>query len=152
MDAAIPASIGRLGERTRERQPGRRNVGRGRSSLAVRGLAGGLAASLAAAALVATAEAATKPALIAQAKAGMQRSDVTAEAHHTIPFKSGTKFTIACGFQGQNILCTEHAGPERCIKGRPWVLISDLFPVIKGRVGESLTYGLLVTSNYCHAS
>jgi hypothetical protein len=153
MDAATPASIGRRGKRTRERQPGRRNIGRGRSSLAVRGLAGGLAASLAAAALVAPAQATTKPALIAQAKAGMQRSNVTAEAHHAIPFKSGTKFTIACGFRGQNILCTEHAGPERCIKGRPWVLISDLFPVIHGRVGESLTYGLLtVTSNYCKAS
>jgi hypothetical protein len=106
-------------------------------------------ASLAAAALVVPAEAASKPALLAQAKAGMQREDVTAEAHHTIPFKPGTKFTIACGFRGQDILCTEHVGPEQCVKGKPWILVSDLFAVIKGRVGESVTVGLSVTSDYC---
>jgi hypothetical protein len=146
MDTATPDSIRRRGERTRERQPGPRKAGRGRSSLALRGLAAGLVA----AALVAPAEAAAKPTLIAQATAGMQREDVAAEAHHTIPFKSGTKFTIACGFHGQNIiLCSEHAGLERCSNGRPWVLLSDLFPVIKGRVGQSLTFGLTVTSNYC---
>ena len=147
MDTATPDSIRRRGERTRERQPGPRKAGRGRSSLALRGLAAGLVA----AAVVAPAEAATTPTLIAQAKAGMQREDATAEAHHTIPFKSGTKFTIACAFQRQDILCTEHAGPERCINGRPWVLLSDLFAVIKARVGQSLTFGLTVTSNYCRS-
>jgi hypothetical protein len=146
MDAATPDSIARRAERTRECQPGPRKAGRrGRSGLAVRGLAAGLAA----AAVVAPAVAAAKPTLIAQAAAGMQREDVAAEAHHTIPFKSGTRFTIACGFRGQNILCTEHAGPTRCIKGRPWIMLSDLFPVINGRVGLSLTFGLTVTSNYC---
>jgi hypothetical protein len=142
------ATLGRI-RRRGERRPGPRKAGRrGRSSLAVCGLA----ACLAAAAVVAPAEAATTPTLIAQAKAGMQREDATAEAHHTIPFKSGTKFTIGCGFHGQNVvLCTEHAGPERCINGRPWVLLSDLFPVIKGRVGQSLTFGLTVTSNYCRS-
>jgi hypothetical protein len=142
-----PDTIRRRGELTRGRGPRPRKAGgRGRGSLAV----GGLAACLAAAAFVAPAGAAATPTLIAQAKAGMQREDVTAEAHHTIPFKSGTKFTIACGFHGRNVLlCTEHAGPEQCINGRPWVLLSDLFPVIKGRVGRSLTFGLTVTSNYC---
>ena len=141
------ATLGRI-RRRGERRPGPRKAGRrGRSSLAVRGLAAGLVA----AAVVAPAEAATTPTLLAQAKAGMQREDATAEAHHTIPFKSGTKFTIACAFQRQDILCTEHAGPERCINGRPWVLLSDLFAVIKARVGQSLTFGLTVTSNYCRS-
>ena len=148
MDTATPDAIRRRGERTRERRPGPRKAGRrGRSSLAICGFA----ACLAAAAVVAPAEAAATPTLIAQAKAGMQREDVTAEAHHTIPFKSGTKFTIACAFRRQDLLCTEHAGPERCINGRPWILLSDLFPVIKGRVGQSLTFGLTVTSNYCRS-
>ena len=138
----------RRGELTRERGPGPGKAGRrSRSSLAV----GGVAAFLAAAAVVAPAEATPAPTLIAQAKAGMQREDARAEAHHTIPFKSGTKFTIACAFQRQDLLCTEHAGPERCINGRPWILLSDLFPVIKGRVGQSLTFGLTVTSNYCRS-
>jgi hypothetical protein len=146
MDTASRDSIGR-GGRTRERHPWPRKAGRARSSLAL----GALAASLATATLVAPAAAATKPALLAQAKAGVQQTNAIEEKHHTIPFKSGTKFTISCGFQGEDILCTEHAGPEQCVKGRPWSLLSDLFPVIKGRVGESLTFGLTVTTNYCKA-
>jgi hypothetical protein len=148
MDPAHRDSVRRAAEWARGRHPGPRKTLRRRNSLAV----GALAASLAAAALAVPAEAATKPALIAQAVAGVQRTDVIEEAHHTIPFKSGTKFTITCGFQGENILCNEHAGPEQCVKGRPWILLSDLFPVIKGRVGESLTFGLTVTSHYCQSS
>jgi len=143
MDKAISSG----GKRTRERHAAPLKAGRARSSLAL----GALAASLAAAAFVVPAEAATKPALLAEAKAGVQKTDVIEEKNHTIPFKSGTKFMITCGFQGENILCTEHAGPEQCVKGRPWILLSDLFPVIKGRVGESLTFGVTVTTNYCKA-
>jgi hypothetical protein len=128
------------------------SIRRARRSLAVGALTTGLAAALAAAALTTSAEATSNSALFAQAKAGMQREDAAAEKHHTIPFKSGTKFTINCGFKGVNILCTEHAGPEKCVKGKPWILLSDLFPVIKGRVGESLTYDLTWTAHYCPSS
>jgi hypothetical protein len=146
MDTAKRDSIGD-GARTRERHPGPRKAGRARGSLAL----GALAASLAAATLVSPAAAATKPVLLAQAKAGVQQTNTIEEKHHTIPFKSGTKFTISCAFQGDDILCTEHTGPEQCVKGRPWSLLSDVFPVIKGRVGESLTFGLTVTTHYCTA-
>ncbi len=144
MVAATRDSRGRGGEQTRERGPGPRRT-RGRRSFAV----GALAVSLSAAALVVPAAAATKSALLAQAAAGVQKTNVLEEARHLIPFKSGTKFTITCAFQGDDIRCTEHAGPEQCVKGKPWILLSDLFPVIHGRVGESLTFGLTVTTNYC---
>lgn len=143
MDRGTQDSIGGEVGRARERRPPKAGCGRRSSAI------GGLAAVLAATAFVVPAQATTNAALFAQAKAGMQREDATAEAHHTIPFKSGTKFTISCGFHGRNILCTEHAGPQRCVNGKPWVMLTDLFPVINGRVGQSLTFGLTVTSNYC---
>lgn len=80
----------------------------------------------------------------------MQRETVAAEKHHTIPFKSGTKFTVNCALKGSTaILCSEHAGPEKCVNGKPWILVSDLFAVIKGKVGQSITVGLSVTSVSC---
>jgi hypothetical protein len=150
MDTVTPDSIRRRGPGTRVRLTTRpRKAARGRASLAVGAIVGSLAATIAAAALVTPAQAASKAALLAQAKAGMVREDASAEKHHTIPFKAGTKFTISCRFQGVNILCTEHSGPEQCVKGKPWILLSDLFPVINGKVGESLTYDLTWTAHYC---
>jgi hypothetical protein len=146
-EVAAPHSIVRAGERpTCARQPGQRDAPRGRSSLAVRGLA----AALAAAALIAPASAAAKPSLIAQAKTAMQRENAVEESHHEIPFKRGTKFTIACGVKGQDILCQEHAGPEQCVNGRPWVRLSGIFPIIGDRIGSSLTIALVQTDEYCH--
>jgi hypothetical protein len=112
----------------------------------------GLAAGLTAFALVAPATAAAGPSLIAQARTNMQRETAFDEAHHILSFKRGTKFMIACSVRGQNVLCTEHTGSERCVGGRPWLLLSDIFPIIHGRVGQSLAFGLTITSNYCRAA
>jgi hypothetical protein len=133
------------GGAARERQSGQRRVRRGTRSLAVRGLA----ATVAAAALVAPAAAAAGPSLIAQAKAAVQRQNALDEARHIIPFKRGTKFTITCAIKGDNVLCKEHAGPEQCINGRPWILLSDEF-VIVGHQIRGGTLGLVLTYNYCH--
>jgi hypothetical protein len=111
----------------------------------------GVAATLAAAALVTPAAAATRPSVIAQAKTAVQRQDAVDEAHHVIPFKRGTKFTIACAIRAQIVVCNEHAGPERCTNGQPWILLSDSFPIIRGTVGRSLTFGLIMTKEYCGA-
>ena len=136
------------GRRMRERQPGQRDAGRRHGSLASRGIAAGLAA----AALVAPAAAGAKPSLVAQAKATMQRQDTRGEARHKIPFKRGTNFTIACRVRGQYILCREHAGPGRCTSGRPWVALSESWPIVHGRLGLSTSNGLTVTLVYCPAA
>jgi hypothetical protein len=125
-------------------QPGQRDVRRG-TSLAVRGLA----ATLAAAALVAPAAAAAQPSLMAQAKAAMQRKDAVEEAYGAIPFELGTKFTIACSVRGQLVVCDEHAGPERCTNGDPWLLLSDSFKIIGGTIGRPMTFALIQTDEYC---
>jgi hypothetical protein len=108
-----------------------------------------LAAGVVAALLLVPATAVAKLSLIAQAQRNVRVETASDEAHGIIPFKRGTKFTIKCAFDGKNILCREHSGPERCIDGRPWILLSDIFPIIHGRVGESLNYGLVPTDNYC---
>ncbi len=148
------ASNGRAGGPPRERRPAQRKAGRGHSSLAVRGLAASLAAAVilapAAAVFVSPAAAATNSSLLVQAKAAVLQTDATEEAHKTIPFKRGTKFTVACGVRGTNVLCTEHSGPERCVNNHPWIQLTDVFPIIKGRLGESLTYGLSWTYLYCN--
>jgi hypothetical protein len=105
--------------------------------------------TLATAACVVPATAGASPSLLAQAKTAMQQTNTQEETHHLIPFKRGTKFTITCATRGTNILCSEHSGPEKCVKGKPWILLSDLFPVIKGRLGQSLTYGLTRSDEYC---
>ena len=152
-ETTTSTSIGRVGAKTRARQPGRRKASHGRSSLAVRGLAATLAAAAVvspAVAFVSPAAAATKSSLLAQGKAAMLQTNATEESHHTIPFKRGTNFTIACALQGTNVvLCREHSGPERCVGSRPWILLTDLFPIIHGRLGESLTAGLTWTYDYC---
>jgi hypothetical protein len=123
----------------------RQNALRGRSLALC-----GLSAYVAAFAFAAPAGATSKPALIAQAKVVMQKETAFDESHRIIPFKVGTKFVISCSFgPDRNIHCTEHTGPERCVNGRPWVLLSDIFPVIDGKVGSSLAYGLVPTDNYC---
>lgn len=110
-------------------------------------------ALLAVATVIAPAQAASKHALLAQATVRMQKENASAEAHREIPFKPGAKFEITCEVRfGVDVLCTEHVGPETCVKGRPWVLITDLFPIIHGRIGQSLNERLSPTLNYCKSS
>ncbi len=72
------------------------------------------------------------------------------EKDHILRYKQSTVFTDNCNVTRGHVLCREHAGPQRCVKGKPWTQISDIFPVIKGRVGLSLTDGaLIITSVYC---
>ena len=88
--------------------------------------------------------------LISEAKAGMAVETKAEEKEHILRYKQSTVFTVNCSVARGRVLCREHAGPQRCVKGKPWTQISDIFPVIKGRVGESLTDGaLIVTSIYC---
>ena len=144
--APTPHLIGRRGGRpTGERQRGQRDVLRGRSSLAVRGLA----AILAAAALVAPAAAVAMPSLIVQAKAAMRRLDAVEEAYGAIPFMMGTKFTIACTVRGRAITCQEHGGPEQCTNSSPGILLSDSFPIMGATIGRPMSFALIVTSEYC---
>ena len=80
----------------------------------------------------------------------MQKETAFDESHHIVDFKRGTKFVIDCGFEKDgNIHCNEYTGPQRCVNGKPWILLSDIFPVIHGKVGQSLEYGLTITDNYC---
>jgi hypothetical protein len=144
--AATPKSIGRMGGRPiLEQQPRQRDVRRARSSLAVPGLV----AALTVAALVAPTAATAQSSLIAQAKAAMQRKDAVEEAYGAIPFKMGTKFTIACTDRGQFVVCNEHAGPERCTNGDPWLLLSDSFRIIGDTIGPSMSFRLIQTDEYC---
>jgi hypothetical protein len=151
--ATSSTAIGGGGALTCDHRPGQRSSHRGRGSLAVRGLAASLAATAVVApalfAFVSPAAAATNASLLAQAKVAMQQTDAIEEAHRTIPFKKGTSFTIACGVRGTNVLCTEHSGPERCVNNKPWIMLTDEFPIIKGKLGESLTFGLTWTYIYC---
>jgi hypothetical protein len=121
-------------------------ITRGRGAFAVCGLV----ACIAAMAFAAPAGATSKPTLIAQAKVIMQQETASDESDHIIPYKAGTKFLVTCAFGPDgNIHCNEHTGPEQCVKGKPWILLSDIFPIIKGRVGGSLDYGLVPAYNYC---
>jgi hypothetical protein len=134
-----------IGERRRRIRKRQLNVGRRRGLLTARLLPAGVAAAL----LLVPATAGAELSLIGQAQRNVRIETAFDESHGIIPFKHGTKFTIACSFDGKNIRCTEHSGPERCINGRPWILLIDIFPIIKGHVGESLNYGLVQTDNYC---
>jgi hypothetical protein len=113
-----------------------------------------IVAGFAAAALVVPVAATAQPSLVAQAKAAVQKANASEEALHTIPFKRGTSFTITCAIvdQGHNVLCTEHAGPQTCVKNQPWISLSDDFPIIKGRLGSSTIIGLDLTYTYCKHS
>jgi hypothetical protein len=126
--------------------PHRRGPSRWRRSIALCGIL----TSIAAVVFAAPAGATSKPKLIAQAKMIMHKETASDEADRIIPYKVGTKFVVACKFGPDgNIHCNEHTGQERCVKGRPWLTLSDIFPVIDGRVGGSLAYGLVATDNYC---
>lgn len=139
--------IARGGSRWVDRRRPQRGSRRGLGPLAVCGLA----ACIAAVAFAAPAGATSKQTLIAQAKVIMRKETAFDELHHIIPYKASTKFVVTCAFGADgNIHCSEHTGPERCVNGRPWILLSDIFPVIDGRVGASLAYGLVPTDNYCH--
>jgi hypothetical protein len=144
---ATSNSTARAGDcRTGGRGLGPRARRRRRSPVAVRSLA----ATLAVAALAAPVAAAATPSLTAQGVAAVQRENAFDEAHHVIPFKRGTKFTIACAVKGQDVLCREHAGPERCINGRPWILLTEEFPILGHKIGRTLLpFGLQQTDEYC---
>jgi hypothetical protein len=103
------------------------------------------------AALVPAAATATSNAkLISEAKTAMTTETKAEEKLHILRYKQSAVFTDSCSVAQERVLCREHSGPESCVNGKPWTEISDIFPVIKGRVGESLTDGaLIVTSVYC---
>jgi hypothetical protein len=136
------------GERIHKPQAGQRNVGR--RSRAPRAICI-LAASFAALALLvpAAATATSKSKLISEAKVSMRVETKSYETHHLIPYKQSATFIVNCSVTGNRVLCREHHGPERCVNGKPWTQLSDIFPVIKGRVGLSLTGGLIISSVYC---
>ena len=137
------------GEWIHNRQAGQGNVGRG--SRAVRVLCG-VAASFAAIALLlpAAATATSKSKLISEAKLSMRVETKSFETDHLIPYKRSTTFIINCSrITGSRIICREHHGPKRCVNGKPWTQLSDIFPVIKGRVGLSLDGGPSLSSVYC---
>jgi hypothetical protein len=131
-----------------QRQAGQRNAGRAR---ALRVLCS-VAASCAALALLvpAVATATSKSKLISEAKLSMRVETKSFEKHHLIPYKTSTTYVIHCTTQaGSHIICREHHGPARCVNGKPWTQFSDIFPVIKGRVGDSLDGGPTASSVYC---
>lgn len=137
------------GRRTHKRQIGHRSVARG--SRAPRLLCS-LALSFAAIAFVvpAAATATSKSKLISEAKYSMHVETRTEEKQHLVPFNKSAVFTVGCKVTGDRVLCSEHSGPQTCVKGsKPVTELSDIFPVIKGKVGESLNFGLTVSSVYC---
>lgn len=95
------------------------------------------------------ASATSKAKLISEAKHAMAVETKVEEKKHLIRYKQSTVFNVSCKVAGDRVLCHEHAGPERCVNGKPWTEISDFFPVIKGRVGLSLVGALVVSSVYC---
>jgi hypothetical protein len=111
-----------------------------------------VAASCTALALLvpAVATATSRSKLISEAKLSMRVETKSFEAHHLIPYKTSTTFVVHCAIMaGGHILCREHHGPARCVNGKPWTQFSDIFPVIKGRVGDSLDGGPTASSVYC---
>jgi hypothetical protein len=98
----------------------------------------------------AAATATSRSKLISEAKLSMRVETKSFEAHHLIPYKTSTTFVIHCApMAGGHIICREHHGPARCVNGKPWTQFSDIFPVIKGRVGDSLDGGPTASSVYC---
>lgn len=137
------------GEWIRRRPPGRGNAVRRPARL----LCTLAVSSASIAALVPAAATATSNAkLISEAKLSMRVETKAEEKQHLIPYKQSAVFTVSCRNARGHVLCREHSGPERCVKGKPWRQLSDIYPVIKGRVGDSLTGGLVVTSVYCPKS
>ncbi len=131
------------------RQAGRRNPGRGSRHLRI---LCSLVASFAALALLVpvAAMATSKSKLISEAKLSMRVETKSYETNHLIPYKQSDTFIVNCAtITGHRILCREHHGPDRCVNGKPWTQLSDIFPIIKGRVGLSLDGGLTTSSVYC---
>jgi hypothetical protein len=102
------------------------------------------------AALVPAAATATSNAkLISEAKVSMRLETKAEEKHHLIPYRQSTAFTISCSKDLDHIRCTEHTGPASCVKGKRLTKLTDIYAVIKGRVGVSLIGGLIVSTVYC---
>jgi hypothetical protein len=87
--------------------------------------------------------------LFDQAKAAMKVETRAEEKLHIIPYKRSAVFTISCSRTLDRIRCREHTGPARCAKGKPLTELTDIYPIIKGRVGLSLFGALVVSSAYC---
>jgi hypothetical protein len=112
----------------------------------------GLAASFAAVALLvpAAATATSKSKLISEAKHSMHVETQIEEKQHLVPFSKSAVFAVSCKVSGDRVLCSEHSGSQKCVSSsKPVTELSDIFPVIKGRVGLSLDFGLTVSSVYC---
>ena len=102
------------------------------------------------AALVPAAATATSRAkLISEAKLSMRVETKQEEKQHLIPYGKSAVFVVSCKVNGDRVLCDEHTGAEKCVNHKAWTEISDIFPVIKGRVGESLNFGLTISKVYC---
>jgi hypothetical protein len=132
-----------------KRQAGQRNPGHGSRRL---GILCSLVASFAALALLVpgAAMATSKSKLISEAKLSMRVETKSFEARHLIPYSGSTTFIVNCTtIAGSRIRCREHHGPARCVNSKPWTELTDIFPVIKGRVGVSLDGGPITSSVYC---
>ncbi len=94
-----------------------------------------------AALLPAAATATSNAKLISEAKVSMRVETKAEEKQHLIPYKQSTVFIVRCSVKRGHVLCREHSGPQRCVNGKPWTQLSDIYPVIKGHVGLSLFGG-----------
>lgn len=97
----------------------------------------------------AAATATTNAKLFTEAKAAMKIETRAEEKLHIIPYKQSAVFTVSCSRSRDHITCREHTGPTKCARRKPLTVLSDIFPIIKGRVGLSLLGALVVSSVYC---
>jgi hypothetical protein len=87
--------------------------------------------------------------LFAEAKASMNTETKAEEKLHIIHYKKSAVFTVSCSRLENRIKCEEHTGPARCAKHKPLTELTDIYPIIKGRVGVSLFGALVVSFVYC---
>ncbi len=87
--------------------------------------------------------------LFTEAKAYMRVETKAEEKQHIIPYKQSTVFAISCSRTLDRIKCREHTGPTKCAKHKPLTQLTDIYPIIKGRVGLSLFGSLVVSIVYC---
>jgi hypothetical protein len=87
--------------------------------------------------------------LFAEAKASMRIETRAEEKLHIIPYKRSAVFAVSCSRTLDRIKCREHTGPAKCAKHKPLTQLTDIYPIIKGRVGYSLFGSLVVSIVYC---
>lgn len=87
--------------------------------------------------------------LFAEAKASMNAETKVEEKLHIIRYKKSAVFKVSCSRLQDRIKCEEHTGPTRCARHKPLTELTDIYPIIKGRVGVSLFGALVVSVVYC---